>query len=388
MSTIRLAILAAAAAMASGQPYVGAGGCASSNCHGATTALPLDQSRIPGNEYATWAVADRHALAQKKLLEPRGKRMAEILHIADATRDRRCAVCHVAGSPERSLSDGVACEACHGSAVKWLGPHTQAHSHAESVRLGMNDTKDLVIRAKTCLGCHLGRGEQVVDHEMIAAGHPDLAFELDTFTFAQPAHHREPRPADRARAWAVGQSTALAEGMRLLAQHAGKAWPEFADLECYQCHHDLRLDSWRIQRGYGSRRAGSVQVNLARFAVLREVAPELNGALAQLLAADAMNGSAMARAAAAVASAADALTARYAAAELDPQSMLRAIGSDIQRIADSGVHAAEQATMSLDALSAALGRKPAGVAALYTYLERPSAYRPAEFVALYRKAAE
>jgi hypothetical protein len=388
MITMRTMLLLAAAALASAQTYVGAGGCASSNCHGGTTALPEQQSRILGNEYATWAVADRHALAQKKLLEPRGKRMAEILRIADATRDKRCAVCHVAGSPDKLLSDGVACEACHGAAVKWLGPHTQTNSHAESVRLGMNDTKDLTVRAKTCLGCHLGRGDQIVDHEMIAAGHPDLQFELDTFTSAMPAHHREPKPEARVRAWAVGQSTALAEGMRLLGQHADKAWPEFADLECYQCHHDLRLDSWRIQRGYGARRPGSVQLNLARFAVLRGVAPELNGPLGQLVTANAMNGAPVSQAASAVEKAADALTSKYLTGELDAQGMLRAIGADIQRIADGGVHAAEQATMSLDALSTALGRKPAGVAALYTYLERPSAYRPAEFVALYRKASE
>ena len=388
MSTLSSVLLLALPALASAQTWVGVGGCASSNCHGAATPLAEPQSRILGNEYATWAVSDRHALAQKKLVEPRGKRMAEILGIKDATRDKRCAACHVVGSPEKSLSDGVACEACHGPAVQWLGPHTQPNSHAASLKTGMVDTKDLVVRAKTCLGCHLGRGEQIVDHELIAAGHPDLAFELDTFTFAMPAHHREPKPDARARAWAVGQSTALAEGMRLLAQHADKAWPEFSEMECYQCHHDLRLDSWRIQRGYGARKPGIVQVNPARFAILRDVAPELNAPIAQLLAANAMSGPAVAQAAAAVGKTADALTARYLTAELDAQSMLRAINADIVRIADAGVHAAEQATMSLDSLSNALGRKPAGVAALYTYLERPSAYRPSEFVALYRKAAE
>ena len=250
----------------------------------------------------------------------------------------------------------------------------------------MVDTKDLAVRAKTCLGCHLGRGEQVVDHEMIAAGHPDLAFELDTFTAAQPAHHRDPKPAIRVRIWAVGQSTALAEGMRLLAQHADQSWPEFSDMECYQCHHDLRLDSWRLQRGYGSRKPGSLQLNLARFAVLRNVAPELNDPLAKLVVAKDAVG--IAQAARRVERAAESLTAKYLTQELDANAMLRAISVDISRIADAGVHAAEQATMSLDSLTAALGRKPAGVAALYSYLERPSAYKPAEFVALYQKAAE
>jgi hypothetical protein len=201
-----------------------------------------------------------------------------------------------------------------------------------------------------------------------------------------PAHHREPKPAARVRAWAVGQSTALAEGMRLLAQHAGKAWPEFSEMECYQCHHDLRLESWRVQRGYGARKPGAVQVNLARFAVLRNVAPELNESLGRLTAANAFDGATVAQAARAVERAADTLTGKYAAQDLDPAAMLKAIRADIQRIADAGVHAAEQATMSLDALSAAMGRKPAGIAALYTYLERPSAYKPSEFVALFQKA--
>src|SRR5580704_18023520 len=157
------------------RPYVGAGGCASSNCHGGTTPLPESQSRILGNEYATWSVGDKHSIAYKKLLEPRSKRMAEILKIADPTRDRRCTVCHVVGSPEKSISDGVACEACHGAATAWLGPHTQPNSHPASVSQGMTDTKNLEVRARTCLACHLGEGEQVVDHELIAAGHPDLA---------------------------------------------------------------------------------------------------------------------------------------------------------------------------------------------------------------------
>jgi hypothetical protein len=388
MKIVRTGLLLLFAGLASAQTWVGAGGCASSNCHGATTPLPEPQSRILGNEYATWAVSDRHALAYNKLLEPRGKRMAEILKIQDPARDKRCAACHVAGSPEKSLSDGVACEACHGPAVQWLGPHTQTGSHAASVRQGMVDTKDLSVRAKTCLGCHLGRGDQVVDHEMIAAGHPDLAFELDTFTFAQPAHHRPAKPYARVRAWAVGQATALAEGMRLLTRHTGKAWPEFSEMECYQCHHDLRLESWRIQRGYASRKPGAIQMNLARFAVLRNVAPELNESLNRLTSANAFDAAAVAQAARSVEKAADALAAKYATQELDSRAMLKAIGADIQRIADAGVHAAEQATMSLDTLSAALGRKPAGVASLYSYLERPSAYKPSEFVALYRKAEE
>jgi hypothetical protein len=396
-SAVVWAILAAASAAA--QNYVGAGGCASSNCHGGTTELPEAQSRILGNEFATWSVSDRHAQAYRVLLEPRGRRMAELLKIQDATRDRRCASCHVAGSPEKSLSDGVACEACHGPALQWLGPHTQQNSHAENLKHGMIDTRDLGTRVNTCIACHVGSGEQVVDHEMIAAGHPDLAFEWGAFSFAQPAHYRAPKPAQgdtlpAVRIWAVGQSSALAAGARLLASHTARNWPEFSDLECYQCHHDLRLESWRIQRGYAGRTPGSLRVNLARFAVLRAVEPALDAPLSRVEAAVAskpFDGTAITQAAKAVEQASDALMAGFAAQNFDAartREILGAIESEIQRIADSGPNAAEQATMSLDTLITALTpgpRRPA-VRDLYTYLEHPSTYRPSEFVALFRKA--
>src|SRR5882724_8291025 len=106
---ILLAVAWVSLTQSSQQPYIGAGGCASSNCHGGTTAPPESESRILGNEYATWSVSDKHQRAYKALEETRGKRMAEILKISDATRDRRCTTCHVVGSPEKQRSDGVSC---------------------------------------------------------------------------------------------------------------------------------------------------------------------------------------------------------------------------------------------------------------------------------------
>jgi Cytochrome c554 and c-prime len=401
-------IASAALAQQPSHALVGAGGCESSNCHGGATALPVSQSRILGNEYKTWSVEDKHSRAYKKLTEERAKRMAELLKITDPTTNKRCTVCHVVGSPEKSLSDGVACEACHGAAGDWLGTHIQANSHADSVKRGMMDTKNIQVRAETCLSCHLGAGDRVVDHEMIAAGHPDLAFELDTFTFAQPAHFREAPSSDSSlpgtRAWAVGQSVALSEGMRLLSAHASKAWPEFSDLECYQCHHDLRTDSWRIQRGYGDRKPGSLQVNLARFMVLRDLtaqaAPDQRvalenamGRLESLVAAHLGDATSIAQAAQNVARIADSLTARFLSQNFDAattRALKQAITADIQRIADCDVNAAEQATMSLDALSAAIAggdHRQESIVALYTYLEHPSLYQPSEFAAKFKVAA-
>jgi hypothetical protein len=390
--------------------YVGAGGCSGSNCHGGTAAASEKDSRIWGNEYAIWSLNDRHSRAFKALDEPRSKRMAEILHISSPRTDARCTVCHAVGSPERSKSDGVACEACHGPAEKWLGPHTQANSHAASVAAGMVDTKNLRTQAAACLGCHLGSKDKVVDHELIAAGHPDLNFELDTFRWAQPVHHREVKPSPgnslpRVRAWAVGQAAGMAEGMRLLAARAQKSWPEFSELECSQCHHDLRLDSWRIKQGYGNRKPGSLQPNLARLSVLRvlvaQAAPdqknEVESALnqvASLISTRIQDAAAIAQAAGRAGQQGDALLARFEKQDFTAEqarAIKQALAVEVWRIAFGGVHAAEVATMSLDSLTAATSanspQAQAAMAPLYDYLEHPSTYQPNDFAALFRKAA-
>jgi hypothetical protein len=185
--------------------------------------------------------------------------------------------------------------------------------------------------------------------------------------------------------------------MRLIQVHADKNWPEFSDLECYQCHHDLRADSWRIQRGYAGRKPGSLQVNLARFEVLRELvavaAPDqsaaLNSAVTALNTAVSTrlgNASGISAAAKNVERIADTLSSKFLTQDVDATVVARALTAAIQRIAEAGVNAAEQATMSLDALNAALG-KPDKVGPLYDYLEHPSTYQPAEFASRFRRAA-
>jgi hypothetical protein len=95
-----------------------------------------------------------------------------------------------------------------------------------------------------------------------------------------------------------------------------------------------------------------------------------------------------------IAKLAGSLAARFDKEDFDAaatRSIEKAIAANIQRIANSGVHSAEQATMSLDSLTAALEPDPQpeqnpNTAPLYDYLEHPSAYQPGEFVARFRKA--
>src|SRR5207244_2756203 len=46
----------------------------------------------------------------------------------------------------------------------------------------------------------------------------------------------------------------------LLGQRAAeesRPWPEFAEMDCFACHHDLKAKSWRLERGYKGK-AGAV----------------------------------------------------------------------------------------------------------------------------------
>jgi len=177
--------------------YTGPGSCASATCHGSVS--PRNENRVLQNEYSTWIVKDKHSKAYAALTGATGERMAAILGLKKAEAAPKCLACHALDVPasERArtfdLSEGVSCENCHGPAAAWLGPHTERDwTHQKSLALGMYDTRDLTKRSEKCLSCHLGNDEKSVDHEMIAAGHPDLFFELDTFSDVMPRHWKVP----------------------------------------------------------------------------------------------------------------------------------------------------------------------------------------------------
>ena len=79
----------------------------------------------------------------------------------------------------------------------------------------MTDTRNVIHRTEKCLECHLGTKEKFVDHEMIAAGHPDLYFELDSFSAVMPRHWKVPRESAAGKAGrrsCVGRSARLGDG--------------------------------------------------------------------------------------------------------------------------------------------------------------------------------
>lgn len=417
------AILGDSAPASQGAKYLGPGSCAASACHGGIQ--PRNTTKVLQNEYSTWVVQDRHAHAYTVLTQPLARRMAAILKIGDPEKAQKCLVCHALSVPQTEMgrqfdvADGVSCESCHGPSSLWLGPHVQAGArHADMVRLGLVDNKDLVVRAERCLTCHLGAPGMEVDHEMLAAGHPDLTFELDSFSSIEPPHWVEKAPdqmepiADPllgVRIWGVGEVVQLRESMLRLARYArGPVWPEYTEMDCFTCHHSLTRaeDSWRQAAGYPQRRPGNPPYNVARYAVFRHYARAADaGGAAELeknmnevyaLASELQpDRTRLAAAADAAARTAEAMEGAVRNANFDAartRALMREIAGDADAISFEGERSAEQAAMALDSLYIAAtkqGEPNPGVRqaidGMYKLLENPSAYNAPAFAAQMRK---
>jgi Cytochrome c554 and c-prime len=424
------------AANAANDKYVGPGSCAATSCHGSVK--PVANSRILQNEYSTWIIKDKHSRAYQALTGDVGERMAKILNLGKAETAPKCLACHALAPPAEmrgrpfEVTDGVTCENCHGPAQSWLGQHTAKDSpekHAQSVReFHMVDTRNIIVRTDKCLECHLGTPNKFVDHEMIAAGHPDLFFELDSFSVVMPRHWNSPRlKADGSpvgdsawegvRDWSTGQAVQLRAAMDRVAWRARgerydkkNVWPEYSELSCIACHHSLTAakDSWRQEHGYSGRRPGDPAWNESRYVVFRLLAKEVDAAAAQDLDQKVQAVSAEMsklnpdRAAAASGAAAAAPVAQRFAEHLAVASyergmvlrMMQSICDNAEEISLADERAAEQATMALDSLYIAYSKeaKPANAAevrssinALFQQLENQSAYNADVFAASLRR---
>jgi hypothetical protein len=412
MKRVLLAIVAAllfpapAASQDSGK-YTGPGSCGSTSCHGGVR--PRSDNAVLQNEYSTWTLKDQHARAAVVLSNDVAKRMGTILGVKPL-ESAKCLACHSLNVAEdrktRSFDtgDGVSCENCHGPASKWLGPHTErGWQYEKGLQLGMTDTRDLIGRSEVCLSCHLGDESRSVDHEMIAAGHPDLYFELDSFTAAMPRHWKETDkdPWIDLRALATGQGVQLRENMRRIARDARRFWPEYSELDCFACHHSLvaAKDSWRQARGYPDRRPGNPPWDSSRYVVFgvilnqvdRDSAARLDASLKrvnQLVTDVRADPAQIAQAATAAAAVADEVAHRMPRLKVDGAAgwrLMKAIAANSDRIADAGERSAEQAAMVLDSLfiASAKGNSApqlsAAISALFQLVENPSAYNPSAF---------
>jgi hypothetical protein len=202
--------LAAATAPGADTPakFLGANSCASTGCHGGG-----GQNQ---NQFLVWSLKDFHSQRPAATLTTaRAKQIADALDMTDATADTRCTSCHAPlhEVPEDQrgenfkVSEGVSCESCHGPAEKWLRAHTRHdYTRADRTAAGMPDLQDIYVRANTCVACH-----QVVSEPLLKAGHPELIFELDGQSVAEPKHWTAEKNGNSAQVWFIGQAVALRE---------------------------------------------------------------------------------------------------------------------------------------------------------------------------------
>ncbi|MBX3703289.1 MAG: hypothetical protein KF822_05905 [Steroidobacteraceae bacterium] len=407
--------LIAAPALAADAPasHLGVASCASSVCHG--VAKPVENANVLRNEYVTWSHFDPHAGAFRTLREEASTRMAARLGIADAAREPLCLDCHAEHVPAArrgarfQLDDGVGCEACHGASSKWIASHDDAPrvTHADNVAQGLVALERADVRAGVCSACHVGSAARMAGHSLMAAGHPRLAFELDTYselwrTSGGREHYR--RDTDYARRktesdgvsmWLTGLLESASRTLEIVAdeRHSRGVFPDFALFNCYSCHRSMKLRRLRDAPGLapGSLRVqDSALVMLAvvldavepeRGAALREATTRLHRAANEGMPALREAAQSLQREIPALRQWSGAR--RFAAADRD--AMLSAILAAAGRGEFPDYSAAEQAVMAVTLLLAASGRtldSDPRIEALFADLQDDERYDPARFARL------
>ena len=255
------------------RPVLGAGSCTSSGCH----ASAVEGHAAWQSSYTVWSTRDRHTRAHRVLFEPLAERIVAALAVRDpaqppvpAHRHTACIGCHATGRGPLA-AEGVSCESCHGPAGDWLVPHALPGWRTKGNSLGMVDLADPFTAARQCAGCHVGGrpatdgSPREVSHDLIAAGHPRLAFELRSFKQAEPPHWHDrftsavgaeadradkaPQRLDPLDEWALGRAGSLRAFLEQAGEQAAAAerraatgpqlagvWPEFTAFDCYGCH--------------------------------------------------------------------------------------------------------------------------------------------------------
>ncbi|MFM9962835.1 MAG: hypothetical protein ACKV2Q_16620 [Planctomycetaceae bacterium] len=307
---------------------VGVAGCNAVSCHGGQS--------LAGGEGKDWLARDtNHRRAYDVLFNEVARNMATRLNLKHgAHNEARCLACHSSakeavansddrwncdahptsndrrkcdeagrpiGSPARAANTiqgerfaiefGVGCESCHGAASGWIAEHTtrtwKSRSTEYKTKLGFRDLTPLAARTETCVACHIGSPAATVDHDLIAAGHPRLAFEMSAFHALLPKHwdaaaERQQDPGQEVRLWAIGQAASAKAMSDIVGDRARKAGaspltPDFAEFDCNACHHDLWEKSYgnpTLSSPLGTPRWGSWTVRSAKFAVHKTASEE------------------------------------------------------------------------------------------------------------------
>lgn len=281
------------------EQHEGVASCATNVCHGKVSPDPASEVNL--NEYRTWLRQDYHSRAYRTLQTDQSKAIAAKLGLPSAIGAKICLDCHADNVPATArgkrfqISDGVGCEACHGGSGQWLESHAEeTTTHADNLAKGMYPTEQPMARARLCLSCHLGTADKFATHEIMGAGHPRLAFELETFTVNQPKHYevdadyRDRKPAiDSVNMWLAGLAVSALQSLELLQEQwfmQQSVVPELAFYQCHACHHPMDDLRWQAEGGDKALPPGAVRLNDASLLVLAAVLEQTSPAKASVIA--------------------------------------------------------------------------------------------------------
>jgi Cytochrome c554 and c-prime len=266
--------------------YIGRSGCASATCHGGV----VGQGPAWNSSFSAWEAHDAaHSGAGNLLLNQQSRNIvARLLQSntlsGDQESDRsrgpsaslredaiqsllkeRCVSCHAPAASvswQPGLQEGVSCESCHGPASNWLKLHTLAAPNPDELtKSGKIATKNWNARTENCTRCHVGSRSadgviRDMNHDMIAAGHPALWFDMSESQLSLPAHWQleqskalqksstQHEIASLSEHFEGRQRTLMAAANLSLERQAANAtghapFPELAEYNCIACHQSI-----------------------------------------------------------------------------------------------------------------------------------------------------
>tara|TARA_R110002073_G_scaffold310884_2_gene481725 strand:+ start:10432 stop:11826 length:1395 start_codon:yes stop_codon:yes gene_type:complete len=256
-------------------PFVGNASCATSTCHGGA----IGRGPAWNHSLSTWLANDPHANAGRLLYDRDSQAIVSRLDRSasgsreayDAVLRQRCISCHTTATTSQTaasgrlsvefLAAGVTCESCHGAAESWLVSHTHA-DWDPATNESMREMDSIIGRGETCVRCHIGSRTEDglvrdMNHDLIAAGHPALRFDLPIYLANLPAHWDSRRDreldASHVRLRAVGRAINLAAAAKLSSERARDhlqdptvPWPELSDYDCFACHQSLSIRDFQV----------------------------------------------------------------------------------------------------------------------------------------------
>jgi Cytochrome c554 and c-prime len=218
--------------IALGHKFLGSTSCKS--CHGGDVD-PTSPAKA-GSELTVWSTLDKHHESYSTLSSDRSKDIATKGGYGDAINSTKCLSCHglvipaAQQGPDFKIAEGNTCDACHGPSELWSGSDGSPHktpgwaekrreadgydARAAAATDGFWDVRIPGLRAENCASCHLA-----IDAKMVAAGHPQPAFELNEYASQEPKHWTDKRGDQYyTQLWAAGQIVCTRDSMIELAK--------------------------------------------------------------------------------------------------------------------------------------------------------------------------